>query len=218
MGEVLDAQVTCACPIPKPRMPYLALRCNENSQCSARTLKDTELGAHIAIKPGSHALGSCRVPREDFIRAAKTRSLFGKTLGHGILSDEHPVLFAGEIETNEDSQLVRWNNVSGTYRFHEQHASQAELPLDRFWGLVEDTEEPMRAEEPNDWVRVCDGLRLQNYEETALSEQVQYHIAQRCSTTQCCTLPSACCRCSRARRCTLVCLTLLVRQSKMIKS
>merc|ERR1712086_990327 len=138
-------------PIPKPRMPCLALRCD------------------IAIKPGSHSF--IRVPGEDFIRASRTRSLFGKASGHGILSDEKPVLFAGEIEINEDGHLIRWNNVSGTYRFHQQHAVQVELPLDRFWGLVEDLEVPMRAEDSADWVCLCNGLWLQRYEEAALSEQ-----------------------------------------------
>merc|ERR1712086_557715 len=156
-------------PIPKPRMPCLALRCDENGRGSARTFKGTELGADIAIKPGSHSF--VRVPGEDFIRASRTRSLFGKASGHGILSDEKPVLFAGEIEINEDGHLIRWNNVSGTYRFHQQHAAQAELPLDRFWGLVEDLEVPMRAEDSADWVCLCNGLWLQRYEEAALSEQ-----------------------------------------------
>ena len=164
-------------PIPKPKMPCLALRCDENGRCSARTFKGTELGADIAIKPGSHAF--VRVPGEDFIRASRTRSVFGEASGHGILSDEKPVLFAGEIEINEDGQLIRWNNVSGTYRFHQQHAVQVELPLDRFWGLVDDLEVPMRAEESADWVCLCNGSWLQRYEETSsiTLEQVSDHRA-----------------------------------------
>ena len=162
-------------PIPKPRMPCLALRCDENGQCSARTFKGTELGAEVAIKPGSHSFVS--VPGEDFIRASKTGFVLGKASGHGILSDEKPVLFAGEVEIGENSQLVRWNNVSGTYRFHEQHAVQAELPLDRFWGLVDDLEESMPAEDSADWVPLCNGLWLHKYEETALPKQVSHHSA-----------------------------------------
>ena len=157
-------------PIPKPRMPCLALHCDENGWCSARMFKGTELGADIAIKPGSHAF--VRVPGEDFIRAAITRSLFGQASGHGMLSDEHPVLFAGEIEIGQDGQLIRWNNVSGTYRFDQQHAAQAELPLDRFWALVEVLDVPMRAEDSADWVRLRNGLWLHKYEETVLPEQV----------------------------------------------
>ena len=157
-------------PIPKPRMSCLALRCEENGRCSARLLKGTELGADIAIKPGSHVF--VRVPGEDFIRASITASVFGQASGHGMLSDEKPVLFAGEIEINENGQMIRWNNVSGTYKFPQQHAAQAELPLDRFWGLVEDLEVPMRAEESADWVRLSNGLWLHKYEETAVPEQV----------------------------------------------
>ena len=41
--------------IAKPRMPCLALHCDKNGRCSARMFKDTDLGADIAIKPGSHA-------------------------------------------------------------------------------------------------------------------------------------------------------------------
>ena len=118
-------------PIPQPRMPCLALHCDEDGCCSVRKFECTELGTDLTIKPGSHAF--VRVPREDFIRVAKTTSLFGKAAGHGILSDEKPVSFAGEIEISGDGELIRWNNVSGTYRFPQQYAAQAELPLDRFW-------------------------------------------------------------------------------------
>ena len=152
--------------IPKPRMPCLALKCDENGRCSARTFKGIDPGADVAIRPGSYAF--VRVHGEEFVRASITKSLFGKASGHGILSDEHPVLFAGEIEVDEDGQLNRWNNVSGTYRLEQQHSAQAELPLDRFWGLVEDLEVPMRAEESADWVRLCNGLWLQRCEETAI--------------------------------------------------
>ena len=102
-------------PIPKARMPCLALRCDENGRCSARTFRGTELGAEIAIKPGSHSF--VRVPGEDFVRTSKVSFLFGTASGHVMLSDEKPMLSAGEIEISEDSQLIRWNNVSGTYRY-----------------------------------------------------------------------------------------------------
>ena len=143
-------------PIPKARMPCLALRCDENGQCSARIFRGSELGAEAAIKPGSHSF--VRLPGEDFIRASRTSFLFGKASGHGVLSDEKPVLFAGEIEISEDGQLIRWTNISGTYRFNEQHAVQAELPLDIFWGLAEEV--PTGAEELADWALVCNGLWL----------------------------------------------------------
>ena len=164
-------------PMPKPRMPCLALRCDGDGCCSVRTIKCTKLGAELTIiKPGSHAF--VKMPGEDFIRVAKTRSLFGMAAGHGTLSDEHPVLFAGEIEIRGDGELIRWNNVSGTYRFPQQHAAQAELPLDRFWGLVDDLEVPVRAEESADWVTTCNGQWLHNYKEPVLCAAM---VTQLCS-------------------------------------
>ena len=91
-------------PIPKPRMPCLALRSHENGQCSTRIFKGTDLGADKAIKPGSHAF--VMVPGEDFVRASITGSVFGMASGHGMLPDEQPVLFAGGIEISEDMELI----------------------------------------------------------------------------------------------------------------
>merc|ERR1712166_1232834 len=162
-------------PIPKPKMPCLALRCDENGRCSARMFKGTELGADVAIKPGSHAF--VRVPGEDFIRASRTSSMFGKASDHGMLSDEKPVLCAGEIEIGEDGQLIRSNNVSGTYRFHQQYAVQTELPLARFWGLAEDLEVPIGANKSADWTCLCNGSWLHKYEEPVLAERVTDHPA-----------------------------------------
>ena len=164
-------------PIPKPRMPCLALRSHEDGQCSARIFKGTDLGADKAIKPGSHAF--VMVPGEDFVRASITGSVFGMASGHGMLSDEQPVLFAGGIEISEDMELIRWSNVSGTYRFHQEHSAQAELPLDRFWGLVEDLEVTIGADKSADWVCLSNGLWLHKCEEAGPSEQVSTHQALR---------------------------------------
>ena len=101
--------------------------------------------------------------------------MFGKASGHGMLSNEQPVLFAGEIEITENGQLTRWNNMSGTYKFHQEYSVQAELPLDRFWGVVEDLEVPMRQDGSADWLWLRNGVWLHKCEEATLSEQVPDH-------------------------------------------
>ena len=202
-------------PIPKSRMPCLALQCDKHGRCTGRRFRGTELGANLAtIKPGSHTF--VRVPGEDFIRASIRSFPFGKASGHPMLSDEKQVLFAGEIEIAEDGQLSRWSNVSGTYRFDKQHAVQAELPLDRFWGLFDGVEVPMRAEESDEWILLGAGLWLHKCEETAqlvpdLVSQHQALLDTRMHTsTKPCTPLNDCCRRGRAMNCTLVCSTLLI--------
>ena len=64
------------------------------------------------------------------------------------------MLFAGEIEVDADGQLTRWNNISGTYKFPVRYATQADLPLDRFWGLTEDEDVPIGAKDLPDWTFV----------------------------------------------------------------
>jgi hypothetical protein len=157
-------------PTPKARMPCLALRCDENGQCSVRMFRGVQQGAEATIKAGSHSF--VQVPGEDFIRASKHAFPFGKASGHGVLSDEQPMLFAGEIEINENGQLTRWNNISGTYRFPAQYARQAELPLDAFWGLVNSAEVPNAAQDSPIWRGLDGGLWLHKSEGIALPEQV----------------------------------------------
>ena len=81
---------------------------------------------------------------------------FGRAKGHGSLSDGQPVLFAGEMEINEQGQLTRWNNMSGTYCFPEQHAFQAGLPLVSFWGVVERPQ----TQDSSDWLEVSNDVWL----------------------------------------------------------
>ena len=145
-------------PTPEARMPCLALRCDKSGQCSASTFKGVERGVEAAIKPGSHSF--VRLPGEDFIRASKCAFPFGKASGHGMLSNEQQVLFAGEIEINEDGYLTCWNNISGTYKFPARYALQAELPLDAFWELVKLAEVPIQAQNLTDWRDLSGGLWL----------------------------------------------------------
>ena len=88
-------------------------------------------------------------------------------------------------------------------RFHEQHAVQAELPLDRFWALNADPEVPMQAEESTDQTCLCNGLWLHKLQETALPERVSYqqallNIRMRTSTKLYDLLLIDCCRYGRA--------------------
>ena len=41
----------------------------------------------------------------------------------------------GEIEFNADQQIVRWCNLSGTYKCSEDMAYQAGLPIDKFYSV-----------------------------------------------------------------------------------
>ena len=44
---------------------------------------------------------------------------------------------AGEVEFDDDQQLVKWSNLSGTYRCPDSMAFQAGLALDKFWAIKE---------------------------------------------------------------------------------
>ena len=160
---------TLTLPTPKSRMPCLALRCDENRQCSARMFKGTEAGGETSIKAGSHSF--VKVPNETFIRASKMAFARGKASGHCILADGKPSLFAGEIEIGDDGTLLSWNNMSGTYRFPTVHAGQAGLPLDMFWGLVLKGPTP-GCNSPN-WRSLSDGLWLHKREEITPPDKLQ---------------------------------------------
>ena len=47
----------------------------------------------------------------------------------------------GEIEFNADQQIVRWCNLSGTYKCSEDMAYQAGLPIDKFYSVDESCDE-----------------------------------------------------------------------------
>ena len=140
--------------IPTAAFPCLALQCDQQGVYSARYFSGVEPGAARDIKPGSHTF--VRIPGEDFIRASLRVFEFGSAKGHASLSDDHPVLFAGEMEIDKHGQLSRWNNMSGTYCFPEQHAYQAGLPLISFWGVAERPQ----TQNPSDWLRVSNGVWL----------------------------------------------------------
>jgi hypothetical protein len=92
------------------------------------------LGREAQIKPGSHAFVA--LEGEPFIRVSLPASTFGSAAGHPQLAREKPVLYAGEVEFDEDSVLTRWSNMSGTYRCNDAMSYQADLPLDKFYAVL----------------------------------------------------------------------------------
>ena len=156
--------------IPTATFPCVALECDQQGVYSARFFFGFEPGAARGIKPGSHTF--VRIPGEDFLRAPLRAFEFGRAKGHGSLSDGQPVLFAGEMEINEQGQLTRWNNMSGTYCFPEQHAFQAGLPLASFWGVAEGPQ----TQDSSDWLEVSNDVWLHR-----VDPRTNVVVIRRCS-------------------------------------
>jgi hypothetical protein len=91
------------------------------------------LGDKAVLTPGSHAF--VKVLTEPFLRVSPNSHKFGKASGHPQLANEQPVLYAGEVELDQHSAIVRWNNLSGTYKAEDSMCFQTGLALDRFWAV-----------------------------------------------------------------------------------
>jgi len=101
---------------------------------AARLLKrGLVFGKSMVLKAGSHAF--VQVMNESFMRVALPSHEFGDAPGHPHLATEQEVLYAGEVEFDEDQILTRWCNLSGTYKCPDHMAFQASLPLDKFWAV-----------------------------------------------------------------------------------
>jgi hypothetical protein len=81
------------------------------------------LGRDMKIKPGTHAF--VKMAGESSLRVSRLTCAFGEAMGHPQMSGEQPVEAAGEVEIDAEGQLVRWNNLSGTYKVSKQLAFQA---------------------------------------------------------------------------------------------
>ena len=81
------------------------------------------LGRDMKIKPGTHAF--VKMAGESSLRVSRLACAFGEAMGHPQMSGEQPVEAAGEVEIDAEGQLVRWNNLSGTYKVSKQLAFQA---------------------------------------------------------------------------------------------
>mmetsp|Transcript_34984 Transcript_34984/g.111379 ORF Transcript_34984/g.111379 Transcript_34984/m.111379 type:complete len:460 (-) Transcript_34984:894-2273(-) len=89
--------------------------------------------AILVLMPGSHAF--VKVHNEAFLRLSPLGTQFGRASGHPQLADEKPVLFAGEVEVDREGTILRWSNMSGTYRAEDAMCFQTELALDKFWAV-----------------------------------------------------------------------------------
>ena len=116
---------------PPVKMPAIVVWWETSSP--TRLLTSKGLGREVSIKPGSHAF--VLLPGESGLRVAIMAYPFGEVVGHPNLSREEPVVFAGEVEFNAAGQLVRWNNMSGTYKSPESLAPQAGLPMEKFYAV-----------------------------------------------------------------------------------
>jgi hypothetical protein len=116
-----------------PKMPSLAITSQDETHFEATILKKDGLGRVAKIKAGSHAF-VC-MEGEQYLRMGSKASPFGSAAGHPQLALESPALYAGEIEFGDQQNILRWSNLSGTYKAADQMAYQAGLPLDKFWAV-----------------------------------------------------------------------------------
>ena len=70
---------------------------------------------------------------------------------------------AGEIEFDENQQITRWSNMSGTYQCPDNTAFQAGLPLDKFHAVRTEAEVGLTGGLENNprWFRVENGVVLE---------------------------------------------------------
>ena len=128
---VVASEDTCRVGENAPRAPCMACVFDHSSgKFTAQLLRSTGVGKNRPLKIGSHAFVRCY--NEDFLRVNVLAMEWNEGCGHPMLANETPVLFAGEIEVDADQNLVRWSNLSGTYRCPSWTADQASLPLERF--------------------------------------------------------------------------------------
>ena len=116
-----------------PPVKFPGIVWQHGNSSPTRLLTRKGLGREKKISCGSHAF--VLMPGESGLRVAIMAYPFGEAAGHPGLGQEEPVVFAGEFEVNEEGQLVRWNNMSGTYKSPESLAHQAGLPMDKFYAV-----------------------------------------------------------------------------------
>jgi len=116
-----------------PPVKFPGIVWQHGNSSPTRLLTRKGLGREKKISCGSHAF--VLMPGESGLRVAIMAYPFGEAAGHPGLGQEEPVVFAGEFEVDEEGQLVRWNNMSGTYKSPESLAHQAGLPMDKFYAV-----------------------------------------------------------------------------------
>jgi len=135
----------------RPKISLLTVCCfpdfdGTTLRCTlVRTAKDRSTSTYVQaamttrqvqLRPGSHAFVRC--VGEVVLRVAVASAPFGTASGHAALGAEGPTIYAGEIEVDDSGKLIRWNNMSGTYKPSADDAHRALLPLDKFWRVVSD--------------------------------------------------------------------------------
>lgn len=115
-----------------PEVKYPCIAWSYADDTPSRLLTKAGLGKEKPLREGTHAF--VKMSHES-LRVGILPSDFGHASGHPHLSLDQPVEYAGEIEVDTKGHLVRWNNLSGTYRIPENLAAQAGLPLDKFWAV-----------------------------------------------------------------------------------
>ena len=103
--------------VEKPGVLYPCIAWTPAGPEPPRLLTRAGLRQEKPLSEGTHAF--VKMPHESFLRVSIMASDFGAASGHPHLSLEQAVEFAGEIEVNAEGRLVRWNNLSGTYRIPE---------------------------------------------------------------------------------------------------
>jgi len=117
-----------------PLTACLAVTSVDGKNFNARYLRRDGLGKEVTLRPRSHAF--VQMAGEPFLRVAIQGCAFGQVEGHTYLSDERPVLYAGEIEFNQEQVMTRWRNMSAPYQCPDSMAFQAGLPLAKFYSLL----------------------------------------------------------------------------------
>jgi len=113
------------------RIPCAACYTEDGHTFKANMLRPKGMGKPVHLKPGSHPF--VKIAGEDFLRVGLMSAEFGSASGHPQLAAEQPVLFAGEVEFDDNHRLQRWNNLSGTYKCADNKAYQAGLPMDKLF-------------------------------------------------------------------------------------
>jgi len=120
----------------EPRMPCLAATTTDGRHFTAHLLRADGLATKTSkIKPGTHVF--VKVHGEPHIRIGLLAQSFGCACGHPQLASESEVLYAGEVEFDSDQAVIKWNNLSGTYKCSDSMAYQAGLPLEKFYRVSE---------------------------------------------------------------------------------
>eukprot|EP00854_Cymbomonas_tetramitiformis_P015607 gene15607-18502_t len=91
---------------------------------------------HNSIKDKRPPAGSyvfVKTYNESGFRVGYHRGTIMQISGHALLADQQPVLYAGEMEFDDEGRLILWTNFSGTYCPSRALAFQCGLPMDKFW-------------------------------------------------------------------------------------